>query len=629
MLVWLGSYDMFEQPKQLALKVAATGVAVLLALEASPAVPAALLWPVATALAAGLVSAGLSPLRLTGFFGEYTSYQGWLHWITLATLVWGAAVALRRASASRRALAAVTGGLSLVALYALLQLAGADPVPWSVAGPLTRTFSTTGNPLYLGCLLAAGFPVALGLAATAPSPASRWITLALSAVILAGLVTSGSRSALGAALAGAAVFFLQAGPAVPRHMMRHAAIAGGIALLGCGLLLPPDRNPFPLLARRFMDVARGEDGRPQIWLGALGLLRERPLLGHGPDSFATLIPGVQTPALWRYLWHGSPEKAHNDILQMLATVGILGTGALAWIAAALARFAGRRLPLASAAAGGLAAYAVSSLFAFGTCAPQAVAVALAGLLAGSMSFRALPRSIPAALAVLLGLSLIAHLQFATAEVALKASLHAGGRGLDRALTLHTPWAQRLLRAGDTLEHAALGDQLGAAGAPGTAALASAIDRMYLEAGVLNPLHPFAHSDHARMLAREGRTAEALAEYGEARRLAPLDAYLSLETAQTMLAADRDEEARAVLGEVIVQYPGFAEPYGLLGYSWIRRRDWARAIPWLERSLPLDWHGNAGAGYAAANNLAAAYHRTGRDGDAARAASDAVRFAPAP
>jgi len=624
LLFWRASFDSFEAPKELALTLAAALAAAILLPGAL--VPSAAAWPVAAFLAIAAVSSVFSPIPLTSWFGEYTSYQGWLHWLALGVLVLATAAWLRDPRERRRALAAVAVSLGLVSIYAVLQLAGLDPIPWAVEGPVLRSFSTTGNAYFLGSLLAPGVPVAVGLAVSARGAWRRQGWLSVAALILAGLLSSGSRSALAAAVIGCIPVALL----LRRDLLKPLAVAVAVPVLLGLAVLPADRNPFPLLARRFGEVLRGDDARPRIWTSAARLIRQRPLLGHGPDTFAALGPGVQTRDLWAYLWHASPEKAHDEPLQQAATVGLLGLGALVWLVVILTRvgLAARREDTAAAAAGGLAALAFAGLFGFLTCAPQAIGLLLAAVLLGRLPSRPLPRPAITAVSVVLFLSLAAHLQFASAEVAIRSAVGRQGAGLESALNLGAPWAQRLLRAGDMLERIWFGGTIGgtpeAAPSPGRIAL---LRRVYEGALTVNALHPFAWSDLGRLAARAGLWTEADERFRRARALAPMDAYIVLEHAQALLAAGRDAEAVAALGAASALYPGWAEPPGLIGYAAVRKGRWKEAEPWLRRSLDLDWHGNASAAYAAASNLAAVCHRLGRDDEAAQAAVRARQFLP--
>jgi len=646
LLVWTASYEMFELPKSIALKLAAAVAAASLAAGNPAVLPVPVVAPLLAFLGLGLVSAVLSPVPSTALFGEYAGYQGWLHWLALGCILLALAPVFQSRRETRRFLGAGLLSLALVSVYAIIQLVGLDPVAWSVQAPVVRTFSTLGNPQFLGFLLAAGFAAALGPAAAAGGAPPRAAWLGVAALLLTGLLSSGSRSALVGGIAGAGAFFALgrgrpgAGAGARGRLARGLLLSCLAPVLACALLLPVERNPFPLLAERFMSVARGQDSRPRIWLGAARLVRTAPLFGDGPDSFATMHQRVQSPDLWNYVWRGSPEKAHNELVQAAACNGLAGLGALLWLGAVLFRLAldeGRRHdPLVAAAGAGLAGILVPSMFGFLTCGPQAFMVVLAAILMAprrnsppDAGRRGAGYAWKAATMVLVA-SLLAHLHFACAEVALKSAVRSNGRGLDRALAMRTPWAQRLLRAGDSLEKTAFGPTLGGGKSPtlGGTTLGD-LGKIYSAALLANPLSAYAHSDLARIALREGRIGDALAGYARARMLAPFDAYLSMEHAQALVAAGRDADAILLLNTVIAQYPDFAEPYGLAGFLELRNKDRPAAERNLKRSIELDWHGNQGAAYAAASNLAALYHQTGRETEAAWTAQRAQQFLPPP
>lgn len=626
LLFWLSSYESFEMPKQLAVKTAAAALSLLFARHGF-AVSSPFVAPLAVMLLLSLLSCLASPLPWTGLFGEYASYQGWLHWAALFFLFLALSGRLASRRIVREFLVAAAFSIVLASAYALLQLFGLDYFAWEIRGPLLRTFSTSGNPLYLGFLLAAGLPIALGLSFSARSAPARMGWLAATALTFAGLLASGSRGALIGVLVGIGTMaFLARREIMPiGRFWRQAILACAIPLILCALLLPAERNPFPLLASRFFSLARGDDSRLEIWKGGARLIRRSPLFGSGLDSFATLHSQVQTSRLWNYVWNGSPEKAHNELVQLAATGGLLVAGAALWLIALLARLALLRPYEGGTAAGGLLALFVTSQIGFITCAPQIIAVLLAALLARRLHRMPIPRIAAFLISLILLTGLFFNLHFAAAEVALKRAVANGGRDINRALQLKTPWAQRLFRAGDTLEHLHMGAALKTGIRPDQTASVDMLVRIYAEARRVNRLYSNSESNLARMAARYGRMEEALAGYDRARALAPMDAYLALEQAQVLLSSGNEEKAVRILREVSDLYPDFSEPKGLLGYVRLKNGDQSGAELLLRRSLDLNWRGNMGAASAAARNLAAIYHATGRENLAAWAIQQARRF----
>lgn len=127
-------------------------------------------------------------------------------------------------------------------------------------------------------------------------------------------------------------------------------------------------------------------GRATLWRAALTLWMQRPVLGHGPDTFRVRKASViAAPGL------DDREHANNLLLEVLADMGAAGALALAWIAAAVAGAALRSwrnddLPgiAASAACVAFAVHGIadSPLFSWG---PMVLLALALGMLIGRTS----------------------------------------------------------------------------------------------------------------------------------------------------------------------------------------------------------------------------------------------------
>jgi len=122
---------------------------------------------------------------------------------------------------------------------------------------------------------------------------------------------------------------------------------------------------------------RGDDpARREIWSGGLAIFRDHPLTGCGPDTFHLAFEPKRTAAYWRLEWNTTPARAHNEVIQVLATQGGLGGLALLVLLAGLAVAAVRAWRastpesrgLVAAACAGVLAFCVQDLFNF-TLAP--------------------------------------------------------------------------------------------------------------------------------------------------------------------------------------------------------------------------------------------------------------------
>ncbi|HVE11899.1 MAG TPA: O-antigen ligase family protein, partial [Elusimicrobiota bacterium] len=228
---------------------------------------------------------------------------------------------------------------------------------WAPSAP-DRAISSLGTPVALGAYLAVCVSVSVAVARAGRARLG-WTALALAA---AALALTGSRGPALAAAAGAAAAGVgaarrrvphQYGVRHPVRVPRAAWLAAAAA--ACVLAWA--------LARRTM--AQSDAIRGQLWATAWEAFLRRPLLGWGTDAFAVPFRLLCGPAYaFLYRKDGVATHAHDDWLQVLATMGVAGAAAYAWLHAAAwraLRSAAAR-PATSAAAGALAALFVSAKF---------------------------------------------------------------------------------------------------------------------------------------------------------------------------------------------------------------------------------------------------------------------------
>src|SRR5262245_37008426 len=140
--------------------------------------------------------------------GETRQREGLLTSLALAGLYFAARDAFARAPRMRVLLDLALGAGSIVGLYALVQVLGADPIAWrreaTFAGSYVRPFATLGHPNLLGLVCAA-----LAALALAPAFAGRGaarVLRALAAVLLATVTAlTLSRAAWLGLVAGVAI----------------------------------------------------------------------------------------------------------------------------------------------------------------------------------------------------------------------------------------------------------------------------------------------------------------------------------------------------------------------------------------------------------------------------------------
>jgi O-antigen ligase len=217
---------------------------------------------------------------------------------------------------------------------------------------------------------------------------------ALAGLMFAGIVFSFSRMGFIATLfslfvMGTLAFGTRQLSWVARSRKRRAGAAGFFAALVLAgfVLLPPDK-----LIVRFAQIASVEgltaEGRINLWAETIPLIRAYPFFGCGLGGYET--------AFWRFNVFApllTEDFAHNDYLQLLAELGVVGFAIGATLAFSVVRTAVRRAVrsadpgaryFAVACAGALAAILLHSLADFNLYIPaNAMLLAwIAGMTAG-------------------------------------------------------------------------------------------------------------------------------------------------------------------------------------------------------------------------------------------------------
>jgi O-antigen ligase len=366
-------------------------------------------------LAVVVLAAALGVAPLSGVIGGPRRGLGVLAWA-----VWAGAFALGASlwtPAARRAVAAGALAASIaVSGYGLVQVVELDPLTWEAGLDVDRARSTWANASVLGGYLVVIVP--LGVALAADGTGSRWWRRLGAAAATLGaltLVATQARGAWLAAVVGLAWWAWRRWPARQRVLVASAAAVLAVVVV----------------AAVAAEGSRGTaGGRLDTWRLTTEVIAARPVLGGGPDSLRTTLLEVVDDGFERE--HGSDElhdRAHNLVLDTLATVGIAGAGALVVLAAGVAPLLRRGAagsPLAAGIAAGALGYVVHLQFAFQDPALDAVVWLLVGV-GVAPAVRAAPRRPAAAwLAGLLLVVAVAAFGWAAREV-------PADRALDRGL----------------------------------------------------------------------------------------------------------------------------------------------------------------------------------------------------
>jgi len=475
----------------------------------------------------------------------------------------------------------VVGGV-LVALVALVQMLGVDPLDLTVTGEtaflLTRGASLLGNPDFTGTYLVVPTVLAAGLALC---ETGRGRVFAGAASVLTGLalLNTLTRGAWVGLVVGLVVFAV----AVRRSSVRltrtqWTALAAALAVSVLTLLLAPGR-----VWGRIADMVAGEaagGGRLILWRDALAVIGNHPLLGTGPDAYRLGWYAVRSPESVALSGMASvTEDPHNLVLLLAATIGVPAALAATVLFVRAARIAAPVALKRDAAAarlsysGWFAAYAgfvAAMLFATNTPVVTALLFVATGVLVAPHARAATPRPGTRALAFALLAAVVVGATVVSAVTVVADARLVRAKTGDRTAELAAqaastaPWHAR---AQYESALAASEDALGALGSGDTRADALVLEARERLVGLIehNPAEYKSHAARAFFLSNAGlmlgpeTLQEAVLSAEEAQRIYPVSSEAAYLKAFALLGLERYEQAVVALEDIWEVDPGYPEP----------------------------------------------------------------------
>ena len=215
-------------------------------------------------------------------------------------------------------------------------LAGFIPGDVAVRGDLApdeaaRLAGSLGDPNFLAAGLVPAIALGFGLLAVSSRVSTRWALVVALAILLGGLLATGSRGGIFAAL----VMVLAALVLERGRRLKIAGLLSLLAVLGVfGIASSSDSS-----LERLRTFETG-NGRVDLWSLAIRMTSDNLVAGVGVNNYrAEAVRYVREPGFVEQpeLIIGSPRVAHNTYLQQLAETGVVGAALLlAFLASVLA-----------------------------------------------------------------------------------------------------------------------------------------------------------------------------------------------------------------------------------------------------------------------------------------------------
>lgn len=335
--------ELFEVPKMLFVYLLATILFTTVVIKfisekriISPKNP--IVYSLMALLAVTALSTFFSIDNFTSIFGYPSRLNGGLLSLIAYFVVFTTAIIALTKLQAKKLLAAMVITAFFVSLYGIPGHFGFDPTceflfqrPTSACwqkefNPAQRIFSTLGQPNWFASFLILTLPLSVAFLSFSRKIEHKVLFTIFTLTILLALIFTNSRSGF----VGASI-----------------AILALILLLGKKFITQNKRVLLPLLAvaivtlvlfgssfiTRFKELAAGKAAggtetstlRLIVWQGAIDIFTKNPLLGTGPETFAYSYQKYRPlehnkTTEWNFFYN----KAHNEFLNYLANIGILG-----------------------------------------------------------------------------------------------------------------------------------------------------------------------------------------------------------------------------------------------------------------------------------------------------------------
>jgi putative inorganic carbon (HCO3(-)) transporter len=278
-----------------------------------------------------LLAAAFSVHVPTSLLGKYGRYEGLATYFGYALLFFFSSQAFFSYERVRLLVIFLVGSGVAAGLYGLVQHIGLDPIAWTGgAFEAQRSFSTFGNPLALAGFLVIVAPIAASAALLFVRERQKWAWLAALLLIVTVVWLTFSRGAWLALIVGFLLLFLL----LRRTLIRPkwAALIGVLFLTSILLvvaLTAGSTSSTTNAAKRAISVFAPSEGsfasRLEIWKSTFAMIKDRPFLGSGPDTFVFRFVKYQTKEYVRLQNRiAVADNAHSYPLQLASTVGVPG-----------------------------------------------------------------------------------------------------------------------------------------------------------------------------------------------------------------------------------------------------------------------------------------------------------------
>lgn len=341
-LMWRGTTDIFESVKVMWIWSGAVGLVVLGLITAGwygwsatlrtlrGVVVELPMLGVLILFISAVVSTVFSMAPLVSWRGDIETLQGLPTAAALCVMVFAARLACHDWRGASHILSGAVIGSTLGCVYAVFQCSGLDPLKWPIRSEnldVNRPFAMLGSPGQLAALLVCVIPLLTTWAGYAwwKRQFGKAIVLTFNVGFhLVVLILTQSDVGLLAVLTSGCVLLVGLLRGISwswRRMVLGATIAISMVTVAAGVAC------LEVIEKRVLQLV-SDPGRIETWRVSQRVIANSPLVGSGLDTFRLAFTPHRSSVHWQVEAGRTPTRAHNTLMQIFATQGLLGFAGL-------------------------------------------------------------------------------------------------------------------------------------------------------------------------------------------------------------------------------------------------------------------------------------------------------------
>jgi len=275
---------------------------------------------------------------LSSFFSvhKWTSLWAFTLLVNYLTIYYLTIHLIKTRSQLRTLIYIIIGVATFLAVFGLFKRFGANPFPWWDYGDIRqvpyRLYSTYGNADHLAGYMEMAIPLLLGLFFLGYRGGRLFLISYLAILLFSAFILSLSRGGWIGMVIG--LIFMSASLLSSKYFIYKKPLIGSIAGFIILALIILASTP---VVERIRTLEQGEEegsfhSRLLRAKGTIEMIKDYPLLGTGPGTYATIFTQYQPPGMASRSFY-----AHNDYLHFISETGLILIPIIIWMIIALYR----------------------------------------------------------------------------------------------------------------------------------------------------------------------------------------------------------------------------------------------------------------------------------------------------